>query len=43
MDIGRFRWNNGVSEKFNPSKYCVIIVWGDKPLVGVIRCLMNDL
>ena len=26
MDIGIFFWNNGVSVKFNPNKYCGIIV-----------------
>ena len=38
VDIGRFRWNNGVSGKFIPSKYCGIIVRDENPLVGVIRC-----
>ena len=38
MDIGRFRWNNGVSGKCNPGKYCGIIVQDENPLVRVIQC-----
>ena len=38
MDIGRFRLNNGVSGKYNTSKYFGIIVQDDNPLVEVIRC-----
>ena len=26
MDMGRLRWNNGLNERYNPSKYCGIIV-----------------
>ena len=38
MNIGILRWNNGVSGKFNTSKYCGIIVQDENRLVGFIRC-----
>ena len=34
--MGRFFWNNGVSDKYNPSKYCGITVWDENSLVRVI-------
>ena len=37
MDIVRLCWKNGVSGKFNPIKYCGIIIWDKNPLVGVIQ------
>ena len=38
MDMGIFRWKNGVGGKFNPSKDCGIYFTGYDTLVGVIWC-----
>ena len=40
MDMGIFRWSNGVSGKYNPSKYYGIIVQDENSLVGVIQNLV---
>ena len=39
MDMGGFRWNNCFSGRYNPSKYCGIIVRDENSLVGVLRYL----
>ena len=39
MDMGRFRWNNCFGGRYNPSKYCGIIVQDENSLVGVIQYL----
>ena len=40
MDMGRFRWTNGVSGKCIPNKYYITYCKGYAILVGVIQCWM---
>ena len=43
MDMEIFRWNNGVSGKCNPSKYCGIYCTGWEPFGRIHTVLNNDI